>query len=593
MQSVIEANDLSELLDLAQLADRDFAGNRGEAVVVMTGPVTSMDNERNKRERMELEERHRHRLRVPRRPHWTPSTTPEELDLMERRSFLEWRRDLAKLEEEERLTLTPFEKNLEVWRQLWRVVERSDIVVQVVDARDPLRYRCEDLERYCLEIDATRSTVLLLNKSDLLPLEIRTEWADYLDDLGVEYVFWSAARAMVDVDYEKVEEKAESMGLPVDPITEAAYVAELQRREADESPTDHRTHILDRDELIEYLEQKAIAALQAAGPEDPRNLEEGRRRAVGLIGYPNVGKSSTINSLFGGKKTAVAPMPGKTKHFQTLQIHDTMLFVDAPGLVFPTYAHSKAEMVAAGVIPIDRLTDVRAPIQVVADRVGRGAFEKAYGCRIPEPKVEGPVPPPTAGEVLRALCVHRGWVNGSSIPDETRGGRQILKDYVDGKLLYFEYPPGYTGPRDHLQKMLATALAEKAAEKAAKLGASSSAQVAAERAAAVAVAVNKRTGEEETSGEAAGPSQEPILIVKGDLDLESALLMESLEGAPAKSKPRRPDFKFQKKLKRSKDLRGKGAFGITTDGAFDGGGIQYGKRGGIMKVGGYAQTGDA
>jgi len=42
----------------------------------------------------------------------------------------------------------------------------------------------------------------------------------------------------------------------------------------------------------------------------------GDRLVVGLTGYPNVGKSSTINALFGSKKTAVAPTPGKTKHFQ-------------------------------------------------------------------------------------------------------------------------------------------------------------------------------------------------------------------------------------------------------------------------------------
>lgn len=36
----------------------------------------------------------------------------------------------SRLEDDEGLVLTPFEKNLEVWRQLWRVLERSDIVVQ-------------------------------------------------------------------------------------------------------------------------------------------------------------------------------------------------------------------------------------------------------------------------------------------------------------------------------------------------------------------------------------------------------------------------------------------------------------------------------
>ena len=38
---------------------------------------------------------------------------------------------MPRLEEDEKLVLTPFEKNIEVWRQLWRVLERSDIVVQV------------------------------------------------------------------------------------------------------------------------------------------------------------------------------------------------------------------------------------------------------------------------------------------------------------------------------------------------------------------------------------------------------------------------------------------------------------------------------
>ena len=59
--------------------------------------------------------------------------TAEDVDAQERAYFVQWRRELARLEEEEKLVLTPFEKNLEVWRQLWRVLERSHIVVQVQD----------------------------------------------------------------------------------------------------------------------------------------------------------------------------------------------------------------------------------------------------------------------------------------------------------------------------------------------------------------------------------------------------------------------------------------------------------------------------
>jgi large subunit GTPase 1 len=43
---------------------------------------------------------------------------------------------------------SPFEKNLNFWRQLWRVMERSDVLVQIVDARNPLLFRFQDLEVY-------------------------------------------------------------------------------------------------------------------------------------------------------------------------------------------------------------------------------------------------------------------------------------------------------------------------------------------------------------------------------------------------------------------------------------------------------------
>ena len=49
---------------------------------------------------------------------------------------------LCRIEDAETtLKVTPFEKNMEVWRQLWRVVERSDLVIQIVDARHPLMFR--------------------------------------------------------------------------------------------------------------------------------------------------------------------------------------------------------------------------------------------------------------------------------------------------------------------------------------------------------------------------------------------------------------------------------------------------------------------
>ncbi len=117
------------------------------------------------------------------RPQWNSEDSKEQLERSEKDAFLEWRRDLAQLQEGTGFVLTPFERNIEVWRQLWRVIERSDLLVQIVDARNPLRFRCPDLETYVTEMGTEPSTsasqtvlppkrqrnnLLLINKADLL-----------------------------------------------------------------------------------------------------------------------------------------------------------------------------------------------------------------------------------------------------------------------------------------------------------------------------------------------------------------------------------------------------------------------------------------
>ncbi len=58
--------------------------------------------------------------------------------------------------------MTPFERNIEVWRQLWRVIERSHLVVQILDARNPLRFRCVDLEDYVKDMQAIKHDYVLM-----------------------------------------------------------------------------------------------------------------------------------------------------------------------------------------------------------------------------------------------------------------------------------------------------------------------------------------------------------------------------------------------------------------------------------------------
>ncbi len=92
---------------------------------------------------------------------------------------------------------------------------------------------------------------------------------------------------------------------------------------------------------------------------------------VGLVGYPNVGKSSVINAVFGQKKVAVASMPGKTKHFQTLPLSESVTLVDCPGLVFPRISSSEAEMLLNGLYSIDMLKSFSEPMQILSLRISR------------------------------------------------------------------------------------------------------------------------------------------------------------------------------------------------------------------------------
>lgn len=88
--------------------------------------------------------------------------------------------------------MTPFEKNLSVWRELWRVIEKSDVVIQILDARNPLMFRCNDLEDYVRSLDGGKDILLLLNKSDYLTEEMRIKWSEYFINNKINCIFVSA-----------------------------------------------------------------------------------------------------------------------------------------------------------------------------------------------------------------------------------------------------------------------------------------------------------------------------------------------------------------------------------------------------------------
>ncbi|CAJ2654779.1 unnamed protein product [Trifolium pratense] len=425
IDAIIEQNDEDheqELLDLPLPPPT----SRINLDVESGSGFNGLTAEEIKKEQKIEEALHASSLRVPRRPSWSAEMSADELHANETQHFLTWRRSLARLEENKKLVLTPFEKNLDIWRQLWRVVERSDLLVMVVDSRDPLFYRCPDLEAYAKEVDVHKRTLLLVNKADLLPASVREKWAEYFRAHDILFIFWSAKAATAVLEGKKLgSSQADNMSSANNPDTK----------------------IYGRDELLSRLQSEAEAIVDMrrnsdSSSENASVSSSSSHVVVGFVGYPNVGKSSTINALVGQKKTGVTSTPGKTKHFQTLIISEKLTLCDCPGLVFPSFSSSRYEMITCGVLPIDRMTEHRECVQVVANRVPRHVIEQVYKISLPKPKsYESQTRPPLASELLRTYCASRGQSTSSGLPDETRASRQILKDYIDGKLPHYAMPP--------------------------------------------------------------------------------------------------------------------------------------------------------
>lgn len=402
-------------------------------------------------------------LPVPRRPAWDAATSKDELTLKEEATFLQWRRGIAATEEQERSrrerdeplansasVATPFERNLEVWRQLWRTLERSDCVFIIVDARWPDLYAPPDLVAYIRSLK--RGVQVVVNKADYLRPRQREVWRRHFREKhGLETIFFSARREQA-----KLDAAAKSAPLVTDdaddadaadaaPATATTRVRFDEAAPAAAAAPVHNDGLLTHSELLDCGETLANRCRA-----DRADDCEGRPLCVGMVGYPNVGKSSCVNVLRSaskdkhgvGARAAVSATPGKTKHLQTLLVRPDLELCDCPGLVFPALVtHGNAELLCAGVVPIARMREPTPPAALVAARTPRALFDTLYGTRLSD--VRGPL---SANEALEAVCIARDFVTGqSNNHDIGRAGRLVVQAYVDGDLLYCHAPPFVTG----------------------------------------------------------------------------------------------------------------------------------------------------
>ncbi|XP_068033910.1 guanine nucleotide-binding protein-like 1 isoform X1 [Anomalospiza imberbis] len=312
-------------------------------------------------------------LDFPRRPPWSFGMSPEELRAREEAAFGAFLRGLG-----DGAGLAPFEHNLETWRQLWRVLEMSDIVLLIADARHPALGVPPALAAHVTR-DLGKGLILILNKVDLAPPAVATAWSHLLRARhGPARVvpFSTAPGPPAGPGLQKRQRKRGGRwGRAVGPrllleaceelvggaVDLSSWRARLER--AEQRPDG------DDDEEEEEEEPPGGAGDEedeGAGPggvAPPRQWERYRHGVLtlGCVGLPNAGKSSVLNAVLGRGAVGVSRAPGRTRYFQTHFLTASVRLCDCPGLVFPSRAPPELQVLAGAYLnPVPRFPPHRS-----------------------------------------------------------------------------------------------------------------------------------------------------------------------------------------------------------------------------------------
>ncbi|CAL1694840.1 unnamed protein product [Somion occarium] len=267
-----------------------------------------------------------------------------------------------------------------IYGELYKVIDSSDVILHVLDARDPLGTLCESVLEYIRKEKAHKQVVLVVNKCDLVPN-------------------WVTAR----------------------------YIQHLTPRYPTIAFHASPNHSFGKGSLIQLLRQ--FSQLHS----DKKQI------SVGLVGYPNVGKSSVINTLKSSKVCTVAPVPGETKVWQYITLTKRIYLIDCPGIVPTSAKDSHTNTVLKGVVRVEALATPSEHIPVLMERVKAIYLSRTYGVPLPDPDdVTKGWDPET---FLDKLARMKGRLLKGGEPDLEAVAKIVLSDWVRGRIPFFAPPP--------------------------------------------------------------------------------------------------------------------------------------------------------
>ncbi|KAL5996383.1 Guanine nucleotide-binding protein-like nsn1 [Asimina triloba] len=282
------------------------------------------------------------------------------------------------------------------YKELVKLIEASDVILEVLDARDPLGTRCVDIEKLVLKMGPNKHLVLVLNKIDLVPREGVEKWLKYFREELPAVAFRCST-----------QEQRSNLGWK-----NSSKAAKL-------SKSIQTSDCLGAETLIRLLKNYS------------RSHELKKSITVGVVGLPNVGKSSLINSLKRSHVVNVGATPGLTRTMQEIQLDKNVKLLDCPGVVMLRSSESDVSIALRNCKRIEKLDDPIAPVKDILKLCPAEKLMSLY--KLPSFS--------SVDEFLQKVAMIRGKLKKGGAVDVEAAARIVLRDWNEGKIPYYTLPP--------------------------------------------------------------------------------------------------------------------------------------------------------
>ncbi len=288
------------------------------------------------------------------------------------------------------------------FKELRKVVEASDVILQVLDARDPIGCRAKDVENLILTQQSetgapNKRLVFILNKIDLVPSNVVQDWVKYL------------RREFPTIAFKSSTQKGRGFLGSIDVKASKASNKILDTKSA-----------VGAGALLQLLKNYS------------RSLDVKTGLTVGVIGYPNVGKSSIINSLKSQRAVQTSPNAGCTKVLQQVRLDGNIMLVDSPGVLFSADDDDNhAGLLLRNALRVDQVTDPITAIGGILERCTPQQLQAIYEI--------GDYT--TTQEFLMFVAHRRGKIGKGGVPIMDEAARCVLQDWNSGKIPFHTLPP--------------------------------------------------------------------------------------------------------------------------------------------------------